>query len=55
MLCLLLWVMLVLAWLVGLVEALKESDYTGKHLHTLLDRVLGSSFVPGVGRGFGIL
>ena len=53
-LCLLLWVVLVFAWLVGLVEALKESDYTGKHLHTLLDRVLGSSFVPGFGRGFGI-
>ena len=37
---------------VGSVASLKESDYTGKHL--LLDRVLGSSFVPGFGRGFGI-
>ena len=48
MLYLLLWVVLVLAWLVGLVEALKESDYTEKHLHTLLDRVLGVQVRPRV-------
>ena len=35
---------------------LKESDYTEKHLHTLLDRVfLGSRIVPRFGRDFGIL
>ena len=32
--CLLRWVVLVFAWLVVLVEALKESDYTEKHQHT---------------------
>ena len=54
-LCLLRWVLRVLAWMVILVEALKESDYTEKHLHTLLDRVfLGSRFVPGFGRDLGI-
>ena len=30
--------MLGFAWLEVLVEAPKESDYTGKHQHTLLDR-----------------
>ena len=35
MLCLLRWVVLVFAWLEVLVEALKESDYTEKHQHTL--------------------
>ena len=54
-LCLLRWVVWVFAWIVVLVEALKESDYTEKHQHTLLDRVfLGSRFVPGFGRDFGI-
>ena len=53
-LCLLLWMVLVFAWLMVLVEASKESDHTGKHLHTLLDRVLGSSCVPGFGRGLGV-
>ena len=38
-LCLLRWVVLVFTWVVVLVEALKESDSTGKHQHTLLDRV----------------
>ena len=53
--CLLRWVVLVFGWLVVLVEALKESDYTEKHQHTWQDRVfLGSRFVPGFGRGFGI-
>ena len=43
------------AWLVVLVEALKESDYTGKHQHTLPDRVFrGSSCVAGFGRDSGI-
>ena len=56
MLCLLHWVVLVFAWLEALVEALKESDYTGKHQHTLLDRVFrGSRFVLEFGRGLGIL
>ena len=55
-LCLLRWEVLVFAWLLGLVEALKESDYTGRHQHTLLDRVfLYSRSVLGFGRGFGIL
>ena len=55
-LCLLRWVVLVFTWVVVLVEALKESDYTGKQQHTLLDRVFwGSRFVPGFGRGFGFL
>ena len=54
-LCLLRWVVLVFAWLEVLVEALKESDYTEKHQHTLLDRVFrGSRFVPGFGRDLGI-
>ena len=49
------WVVRVYAWLVVLVEALKESGYTGKHQHTLLDRVFrGSKFVPGFGRDLGI-
>ena len=53
--CLLRWVVRVIALLVVLVEALKESGYTGKHQHTLLDRVfLGSKFVPGFGRDLGI-
>ena len=55
MLCLLRWVVLGFAWLEVLVEALKESDYTEKHQHTLLDRVFrGFRFVPGFGRGLGI-
>ena len=55
-LCLLRWVVLVFTWVVVLVEALKESDYTGKHQHTLLDRVFrGSSLVPEFGRGSGFL
>ena len=33
-LCLLRWVVRVFAWLVVLVEALKESDYSEKHQHT---------------------
>ena len=54
-LCLLRWVVLVFAWLVVLVGASKESDYTEKHQHTLLDRVfLWSRFVPGFGRDSGI-
>ena len=54
--CLLRWVVRVFAWLVVLVEALKESGYRGKHQHTLLDRVFrGSKFVPGLGRDLGIL
>ena len=49
-------VVLVFAWLKVLVEALKESDYTEKHQHTLLDRLFRwSRFVLGFGRGFGIL
>ena len=47
-LCLLLWVVLVFAWLEVLVEALKESDYTEKHQHTLLDRVFRG---PGSSQG----
>ena len=38
--CLLRWVVLVFAWLVVLAVALKESDYTEEHQHTLLDRVI---------------
>ena len=38
-LCLLRWVVLVFAWLEVLVEAFKESDFSEKHQHTLLDRV----------------
>ena len=38
-LCLVRWVVRVFAWVVILVEVLKESDYTGKHQHTLLDKV----------------
>ena len=54
-LCLLHWVVRVFAWLVVLVEALKESGYTGKHQHTLLDRVFrGFRFVLEFGRGLGI-
>ena len=56
MLCPLRWVVLVFTWVVVLEEALKESDYTGKHQHTLLDRVFrGFGFVPGFGRDFGFL
>ena len=55
-LCLLRWVVRVFAWLEVLVEALKESDFSEKHQHTLLDRVFrGSRFVPGFGRDFEIL
>ena len=55
-LCLLRWVVLVFTWVVVLVEALKESDYTEKHQHTLLDRVFqGSSLVPEFGKGLGFL
>ena len=43
------------AWLVVLVEALKEFGFSGKHQHTLLDRVFPRSrFVLGFGRGLGI-
>ena len=55
-LCLLRWVVRVFAWVVILVEVLKESDYTGKHQHTLLDKVFRESrFVLEFGRGLGIL
>ena len=55
-LCLLRWVVLLFAWLEVLVVALKESGYTEKHQHTLLDREFrGSRFVPGFGRDFKIL
>ena len=55
-LCLLRWVVRVFAWIVILVEVLKESDYTEKHQHTLLDRVFRvSRFVPGFGRDLGVL
>ena len=55
-LCLLLWVVLVFAWLEVLVEALKSPTIQKNTSTHLLDRLFrGSKFVLGFGRGFGIL